>query len=163
MKTVVYPGSFDPPTNGHLDVIQRASKLFDRVVVAVARNNNKSPLFSPIERKELIEEAVSELNNVDVDVFEGLLIDYVKKQNCNIVIRGIRAVSDFEFEFQMALMNRKLNEKIETLFMMPRASYSFLSSHLVKEIAGLGGDVSTFVSQTTSKALVKKLCQSSSN
>ena len=163
MKTVVYPGSFDPPTNGHLDVIQRASKLFDRVVVAVARNNNKSPLFSPIERKELIEEAVSELNNVDVDVFEGLLIDYVKKQNCNIVIRGIRAVSDFEFEFQMALMNRKLNEKIETLFMMPRASYSFLSSHLVKEIAGLGGDVSTFVSQTTSKALVKKLGQSSSN
>ena len=163
MKTVVYPGSFDPPTNGHLDVIQRASKLFDRVVVAVARNNNKSPLFSPIERKELIEEAVSELNNVDVDVFEGLLIDYVKKQNCNIVIRGIRAVSDFEFEFQMALMNRKLNEKIETLFMMPRASYSFLSSHLVKEIAGLGGDVSTFVSQNTSKALVKKLGQSSSN
>ena len=163
MKTVVYPGSFDPPTNGHLDVIQRASKLFDRVVVAVARNNNKSPLFSPIERKELIEESVSELNNVDVDIFEGLLIDYVKKQNCNIVIRGIRAVSDFEFEFQMALMNRKLNEKIETLFMMPRASYSFLSSHLVKEIAGLGGDVSTFVSQTTSKALVKKLCQSSSN
>ena len=163
MKTVVYPGSFDPPTNGHLDVIQRASKLFDRVVVAVARNNNKSPLFSLIERKELIEESVSELNNVDVDVFEGLLIDYVKKQNCNIVIRGIRAVSDFEFEFQMALMNRKLNEKIETLFMMPRASYSFLSSHLVKEIAGLGGDVSTFVSQTTSKALVKKLCQSSSN
>ena len=163
MKTVVYPGSFDPPTNGHLDVIQRASKLFDRVVVAVARNNNKSPLFSLIERKELIEESVSDLNNVDVDVFEGLLIDYVKKQNCNIVIRGIRAVSDFEFEFQMALMNRKLNEKIETLFMMPRASYSFLSSHLVKEIAGLGGDVSTFVSQTTSKALVKKLCQSSSN
>ena len=163
MKTVVYPGSFDPPTNGHLDVIQRASKLFDRVVVAVARNNNKSSLFSPIERKELIEESVSELNNVEVDVFEGLLIDYVKKQNCNIVIRGIRAVSDFEFEFQMALMNRKLNEKIETLFMMPRASYSFLSSHLVKEIAGLGGDVSTFVSQTTSKALVKKLCQSSSN
>ena len=163
MKTVVYPGSFDPPTNGHLDVIQRASKLFDRVVVAVARNNNKSPLFSPIERKELIEESVSELKYVEVDVFEGLLIDYVKKQNCNIVIRGIRAVSDFEFEFQMALMNRKLNEKIETLFMMPRASYSFLSSHLVKEIAGLGGDVSTFVSQNTSKALVKKLCQSSSN
>ena len=163
MRMVVYPGSFDPPTNGHLDVIQRASRLFDRVVVAVARNNNKTPLFSPDERKELIEESVSELANVDVDVFEGLLIDYVTKQNCNIVIRGIRAVSDFEFEFQMALMNRKLNEKIETLFMMPRASYSFLSSHLVKEIAGLGGDVSTFVSKTTSKALVKKLGQSSSN
>ena len=109
MRTVVYPGSFDPPTNGHLDVIQRASRLFDRVVVAVARNNNKTPLFSPDERKELIKESVSELANVDVDVFEGLLIDYVTKQNCNIVIRGIRAVSDFEFEFQMALMNRKLN------------------------------------------------------
>ena len=157
MRTVVYPGSFDPPTNGHLDVIQRASRLFDRVVVAVARNNNKSPLFSPDERKVLIEESVSDLANVDVDVFEGLLIDYVTKQNCNIVIRGIRAVSDFEFEFQMALMNRKLNEKIETLFMMPRASYSFLSSHLVKEIASLGGAVSTFVSETTSKALVTKL------
>ena len=161
MSTVVYPGSFDPPTNGHLDVIQRASRLFDRVVVAVARNNNKTPLFSPDERKELIEESVSELANVDVDVFEGLLIDYVTKQNCNIVIRGIRAVSDFEFEFQMALMNRKLNEKIETLFMMPRASYSFLSSHLVKEIASLGGDVSTFVSATTSKALVTKLSKKS--
>ena len=161
MRTVVYPGSFDPPTNGHLDVIQRASRLFDRVVVAVARNNNKSPLFSPYERKELIEESVSDLANVDVDLFEGLLIDYVTKQNCNIVIRGIRAVSDFEFEFQMALMNRKLNEKIETLFMMPRASYSFLSSHLVKEIAALGGDVSTFVSETTSKALITKLSKKS--
>ena len=157
MRTVVYPGSFDPPTNGHLDVIQRASRLFDRVVVAVAKNNNKTPLFSPDERKELIKESVSELANVDVDVFEGLLIDYVTKQNCNIVIRGIRAVSDFEFEFQMALMNRKLNEEIETLFMMPRASYSFLSSHLVKEIASLGGDVSTFVSETTRTALVTKL------
>jgi pantetheine-phosphate adenylyltransferase len=161
MRTVVYPGSFDPPTNGHLDVIQRASRLFDRVVVAVARNNNKSPLFSPDERKVLIEESVSDLANVDVDVFEGLLIDYVTKQNCNIVIRGIRAVSDFEFEFQMALMNRKLNEKIETLFMMPRASYSFLSSHLVKEIPALGGDVSTFVSETTSKALITKLSKKS--
>ena len=121
----------------------------------------KDVVKGTIERKELIEESVSELTNVEVDVFEGLLIDYVTKQNCNIVIRGIRAVSDFEFEFQMALMNRKLNEKIETLFMMPRASYSFLSSHLVKEIASLGGDVSTFVSATTSKALVTKLSKKS--
>lgn len=157
MQTVVYPGSFDPPTNGHLDVIHRASRLFDRVIVAVAKNNEKEPLFSPIERRELIKESVSELSNVNVDVFEGLLVNYVEKQNCDIVIRGIRAVSDFEFEFQMALMNRKLNNKVETLFMMPRASYSFLSSHLVKEIAGLGGDVSTFVSESTSKALAKKL------
>lgn len=157
MQTVVYPGSFDPPTNGHLDVIHRASRLFDRVIVAVAKNNEKEPLFSPSERRELIKESVSELSNVNVDVFEGLLVNYVEKQNCDIVIRGIRAVSDFEFEFQMALMNRKLNNKVETLFMMPRASYSFLSSHLVKEIAGLGGDVSTFVSESTSKALAKKL------
>ena len=106
MQTVVYPGSFDPPTNGHLDVIYRASRLFDRVIVAVAKNNEKEPLFSPIERKELIKESVSELSNVNVDVFEGLLVNYVEKQNCDIVIRGIRAVSDFEFEFQMALMNR---------------------------------------------------------
>ncbi|MEC7883469.1 MAG: pantetheine-phosphate adenylyltransferase [Verrucomicrobiota bacterium] len=159
MQTVVYPGSFDPPTNGHLDVIHRASRLFDRVIVAVAKNNEKEPLFSPIERRELIKESVSELSNVNVDVFEGLLVNYVEKQNCDIVIRGIRAVSDFEFEFQMALMNRKLNNKVETLFMMPRASYSFLSSHLVKEIAGLGGDVSTFVSESTSKALAKKLAK----
>ena len=157
MQTVVYPGSFDPPTNGHLDVIHRASRLFDRVIVAVAKNNEKEPLFSPSERRELIKESVSELSNVNVDVFEGLLVNYVEKQNCDIIIRGIRAVSDFEFEFQMALMNRKLNNKVETLFMMPRASYSFLSSHLVKEIAGLGGDVSTFVSESTSKALAKKL------
>ena len=161
MQTVVYPGSFDPPTNGHLDVIHRASRLFDRVIVAVAKNNEKEPLFSPIERRELIKESVSELSNVNVDVFEGLLVNYVEKQNCDIVIRGIRAVSDFEFEFQMALMNRKLNNKVETLFMMPRASYSFLSSHLVKEIAGLGGDVSTFVSESTSKALAKKLAKKS--
>lgn len=159
MQTVVYPGSFDPPTNGHLDVIHRASRLFDRVIVAVAKNNEKEPLFSPSERRELIKESVSELSNVNVDVFEGLLVNYVEKQNCDIIIRGIRAVSDFEFEFQMALMNRKLNNKVETLFMMPRASYSFLSSHLVKEIAGLGGDVSTFVSESTSKALAKKLAK----
>ena len=145
MRTVIYPGSFDPPTNGHLDVIQRASRLFDRVIVAVAHNENKKPLFNLAERRALIEQSVAELGNVEVGAFEGLLVEYVEKQNGNAVIRGLRAVSDFEFEFQMALMNRKLNEKVETLFMMPRASDSFLSSTLVKEIAGLGGDVSAFV------------------
>ena len=139
MRTVIYPGSFDPPTNGHFDVIQRASRLFDRVIVGVARNENKKPLFSLAERRSLIEQSVADLGNVEVDAFEGLLVKYVEKQKGNAVIRGLRAVSDFEFEFQMALMNRKLNEKVETLFMMPRASYSFLSSTLVKEIAGLGG------------------------
>ena len=118
MRTVIYPGSFDPPTNGHLDVIQRASRLFDRVIVGVARNENKQPLFTLAERRTLIEESVVDLGNVEVDVFEGLLVEYVEKQNGNAVIRGLRAVSDFEFEFQMALMNRKLNEKVETLFMM---------------------------------------------
>jgi len=163
MRTVIYPGSFDPPTNGHLDVIQRASRLFDRVIVGVARNESKQPLFTLAERRNLIEESVAELDNVEVDVFEGLLVEYVKKQNGNAVIRGLRAVSDFEFEFQMALMNRKLNEKVETLFMMPRASYSFLSSHLVKEIASLGGDVSAFVTQSVRKALQSRFGKAAGN
>lgn len=163
MRTVIYPGSFDPPTNGHLDVIQRASRLFDRVIVGVARNESKQPLFTLAERRNLIEESVADLDNVEVDVFEGLLVEYVEKQNGNAVIRGLRAVSDFEFEFQMALMNRKLNEKVETLFMMPRASYSFLSSHLVKEIASLGGDVSAFVTQSVRKALQSKFGKAAGN
>ena len=163
MRTVIYPGSFDPPTNGHLDVIQRASRLFDRVIVGVARNESKQPLFTLAERRNLIEESVAELDNVEVDVFEGLLVEYVEKQNGNAVIRGLRAVSDFEFEFQMALMNRKLNEKVETLFMMPRASYSFLSSHLVKEIASLGGDVSAFVTQSVRKALQSRFGKAAVN
>ena len=163
MRTVIYPGSFDPPTNGHLDVIQRASRLFDRVIVGVARNESKQPLFTLAERRNLIEESVADLDNVEVDVFEGLLVEYVEKQNGNAVIRGLRAVSDFEFEFQMALMNRKLNEKVETLFMMPRASYSFLSSHLVKEIASLGGDVSAFVTQSVRKALQSRFGKAAGN
>ena len=163
MRTVIYPGSFDPPTNGHLDVIQRASRLFDRVIVGVARNESKHPLFTLAERRHLIEESVADLDNVEVDVFEGLLVEYVEKQNGNAVIRGLRAVSDFEFEFQMALMNRKLNEKVETLFMMPRASYSFLSSHLVKEIASLGGDVSAFVTQSVRKALQSRFRKAAGN
>ena len=163
MRTVIYPGSFDPPTNGHLDVIQRASRLFDRLIVGVARNESKQPLFTLAERRKLIEESVADLDNVKVDIFEGLLVEYVEKQNGNAVIRGLRAVSDFEFEFQMALMNRKLNEKVETLFMMPRASYSFLSSHLVKEIAGLGGDVSAFVTPSVRKALQSKFGQAAGN
>ena len=163
MRTVIYPGSFDPPTNGHLDVIKRASRLFDRVIVGVARNESKQPLFTLAERRNLIGESIADLDNVEVDVFEGLLVEYVEKQNGNAVIRGLRAVSDFEFEFQMALMNRKLNEKVETLFMMPRASYSFLSSHLVKEIASLGGDVSAFVTQSVRKALQSRFGKAAGN
>ena len=163
MRTVIYPGSFDPLTNGHLDVIQRAARLFDRMVVAVARNGSKQPLFPPAERKAMIEQATTGLANVSVDIFEGLLVEYVEQQSGHAVIRGLRALSDFEYEFQMALMNRKLNENIETLFMMPRASYSFLSSHLVKEIAGLGGDVSPFVTPEVREALAAKLGQSGVN
>ncbi len=163
VRTVIYPGSFDPITNGHLDVIQRASRLFDQVVVAVAHNGGKQPLFTPAERKTLIGQSTGGLNNVSVDIFEGLLVEYVEQQSGHAVIRGLRALSDFEYEFQMALMNRKLNEQVETLFMMPRASYSFLSSHLVKEIATLGGDVSAFVTPEVRAALSERLGQVGAN
>ena len=157
MRTAIYPGSFDPLTNGHLDVIQRAVKLFDRVVVAVARNESKHPLFTLKERLELVRGATKNLPGVEADSFDCLLVDYVNKQGAQAIVRGLRAVSDFEFEFQLALMNRKLNEKIETIFMMPKDTYTFLSSRIVKEIARLGGDVSTFVPANVRKALVKKL------
>ena len=163
MKTVIYPGSFDPLTNGHLDVIQRAARLFDRVIVAVARKGGKQALFGLAERKTMIEHSTANLSNVSVDIFEGLLVEYVEQQSGHAVIRGLRALSDFEYEFQMALMNRSLNEKVETLFMMPRASYSFLSSHLVKEIATLGGDVSAFVTPEVKEALAGKLAQAGAN
>lgn len=157
MRTVIYPGSFDPLTNGHLDVIQRATKLFDRVIVAVARNQNKHPLFSLEEREQMVAQAVKELPHVETDSFEGLLIEYVESRSAQAVIRGLRAVSDFEFEFQLALMNRKLNERIETIFMMPKDTYTFLSSRIIKEIASLGGDVSSFVPAHVRSALAAKL------
>jgi pantetheine-phosphate adenylyltransferase len=157
MRTVIYPGSFDPLTNGHLDVIQRASRLFDRVIVAVARNESKHPLFTLEERKALVTKSVSNLKNVETDLFEGLLIEYVRRRGAQAIIRGLRAVSDFEFEFQLALMNRKLDEGIETIFMMPKDTYTFLSSRIVKEIAQLGGDVSPFVPAHVRTALLKKL------
>jgi len=157
MRTVIYPGSFDPLTNGHLDVIQRATKLFDHVIVAVARNESKSPLFDLPERMALVKEVIAPLANTSADNFEGLLVDYVEKRGGHAVIRGLRAVSDFEFEFQLALMNRKLNERIETIFMMPKDTYTFLSSRIVKEIARLGGDVSAFVPPQVRAALIKKL------
>src|ERR1700689_3130568 len=157
MRTVIYPGSFDPLTNGHLDVIQRATKLFDRVVVAVAQNEGKNPLFSQAERLELVTKCVAHLKNVETDVFDGLLVNYVEKRSAQAIIRGLRAVSDFEFEFQLALMNRKLNERIETIFMMPKDTYTFLSSRIVKEIARLGGDISSFVPPQVATALNGRL------
>jgi pantetheine-phosphate adenylyltransferase len=157
MRTVIYPGSFDPLTNGHLDVIQRATRLFDRVIVAVARSESKHPIFSLDERLEMVARAIKVLPNVEADAFDGLLIDYVKQRSAQAIVRGLRAVSDFEFEFQLALMNRKLNESIETIFMMPKDTYTFLSSRIVKEIASLGGDVSAFVPAHVRRALKGKL------
>jgi pantetheine-phosphate adenylyltransferase len=159
MRTVIYPGSFDPVTNGHLDVIQRAAKLFDHVVVAVANNESKEPLFSLDERRNLVLASVGLLPQVEVDILDGLLIDYVEKKGGDAIIRGLRAVSDFEFEFQLALMNRKLNERIETIFMMPKESYTFISSRIIKEVARLGGDVSTFVPAHVEVALMNKLAE----
>lgn len=157
MRIAICPGSFDPITNGHLDVVQRAARLFDRVVVAVAANQPKGPLFGTAERLELVRQAVASLPNVEADSFSGLLVDYVVQRGAHAVVRGLRAVSDFEFEFQLALMNRKLNEHVETLFMMPRESYTFLSSRLVKEIASLGGDVAEFVPPPVLAALRRRL------
>jgi pantetheine-phosphate adenylyltransferase len=156
-RTVIYPGSFDPLTNGHLDLIQRAAKLFDLVIVAVAENESKHPLFSMTERQELVEHAVRGMPNARVDTFTGLLVDYVEKRAGHAIIRGLRAVSDFEFEFQLALMNRKLNERVETIFMMPKDTYTFLSSRVVKEISRLGGDVTGLVPPHVKRALRAKL------
>jgi pantetheine-phosphate adenylyltransferase len=157
MRTVIYPGSFDPLTNGHLDLVQRATKLFDRVIVAVAQSDSKHPLFTQSERLEMVQHAVRDWPNVEFETFEGLLIEYVERRSAQAVIRGLRAVSDFEFEFQLALMNRKLNERVETIFMMPKDTYTFLSSRIVKEIASLGGDVSAFVPKHVQSALAAKL------
>ncbi|MDR3112880.1 MAG: pantetheine-phosphate adenylyltransferase [Endomicrobium sp.] len=143
--TAVYPGSFDPPTNGHLDIITRASGLFPKIVVAVTENQNKNHLFTLSERVSLLKESSKMLTNVEVVPFSGLLAHFLEKLNSFTVIRGLRALSDFEYEFQMALMNRKLNKKIETVFLMPDQAYTFLSSSMVKEIASLGGKTSKLV------------------
>jgi len=143
--TAIYPGSFDPVTNGHLDLIERASQMFDRLVVAVLLNPDKDPLFSVTERVEMLKEVVAHLPNVEVDTFEGLLVDYARRKGARVLLRGIRAVSDYEYELQMALMNRQLEPDMETVFMLPAEAYSYLSSRLVREVARLGGSIKDLV------------------
>lgn len=156
MKRAIYPGSFDPVTTGHLDVLDRAARLFDEVIVAVAYNDQKQALFSSEERMTLLKGATERLKNVRVERFDGLLVEFARQQEAGAVIRGLRAVSDFEFEFQMALMNRKLEPEIETIFLTPREEYTYLSSRLVKEIARLGGNVDPFVPPSVAEALRTK-------
>jgi pantetheine-phosphate adenylyltransferase len=144
-RLAVYPGSFDPLTNGHVDIIQRGLRLFDRIVVAILVNVEKAPLFSMQERVEIVREVFRNEPNVEVDTFEGLLVDYARKRQADVIVRGLRAVSDFETEFQMALMNRRLSSAIETVFMMPAEQYTYISSRLIKEVFSLGGRVSGLV------------------
>ncbi len=147
MKSIlaIYPGSFDPVTNGHLDLIERGAKIFDRLVVAVLRNLDKNPLFDVSERVGMLREVTRPWDNVEVDIFDGLLVDYARQRNAQVILRGIRAISDYEYELQMALMNRKLRPQIETVFMMPAEAYSYLSSRMVREIARLGGPIQGMV------------------
>jgi pantetheine-phosphate adenylyltransferase len=157
MSTVaVYPGSFDPLTNGHVDIIERGARLFDRIIVAILVNAEKSPLFSTAERVDIARKVFKDHTNVEVDTFDGLLVDYVAKRKANVLVRGLRAVSDFEYEFQMALMNRHLNPSIETVFMMPAEKYSYISSRLIKEVFALGGQVHGLVPELVETRLREK-------
>jgi len=155
--TAIYPGSFDPPTNGHLDLIERGSHIFDELVVAILRNAEKTPLFSVGERRGMLDQLTSDFKNVRVDVFDGLTVDYAAKAKASAVLRGIRALSDYEYELQMAMMNRKLRPDLETVFMMPAEQYSYLSSRLVREVARLGGDISGLVPEIVERRLKEKL------
>jgi len=157
MQKAIYPGSFDPLHNGHLDVIGRAARLCDSVVVAVAVNSSKNALLTSKERIEIIQEAVADIPGVSVVEFDGLLVDFVIEQKADCIIRGLRAISDFEYEFQMALMNRQLRSNVETIFLMPSQEYIFLSSRIIKEIAATGNDVRDFISEKAALAIEKKL------
>jgi pantetheine-phosphate adenylyltransferase len=153
----VYPGSFDPLTNGHVDIIERGARIFDEIVVAILVNAEKAPLFGMAERLEIAREVFKQLPNVKVDTFDGLLVDYVERRGAQVIVRGLRAVSDFEFEFQMALMNRRLNGRIETVFMMPAEQYSYISSRLIKEVFSLGGRVHGLVPDMVEERLRDKV------
>jgi pantetheine-phosphate adenylyltransferase len=153
----IYPGSFDPLTNGHVDIISRGARLFDRIVVAILRNAEKSPLFTMDERVEITRAVFKHQSNVEVDTFDGLLVDYVERRKAQVIVRGLRAVSDFEFEFQMALMNQRLNPRIETVFMMPAEQYTYISSRLIKEVFSLGGRVHGLVPELVETRLREKV------
>ena len=157
MKIAVYPGSFDPVTNGHLDIIERSSKIFDIVIVSILKNSKKQPMFSIDERIDFLKKVTKNYNNVEIDCFSGLLVNYMKQKNASVIIKGLRAVSDFEYEFQMALMNNKLEPGIETLFMMTSSQYSYLSSSVVKEVASLGGCLKELVPDEIISQIKKKL------
>ena len=153
----VYPGSFDPLTNGHVDIITRGARLFDRIVVAILVNAEKAPLFSMAERVEIAREVFKQHGNVEIDTFEGLLVDYVERRGAHVIVRGLRAISDFEYEFQMALMNQRLNRRIDTVFMMPAEKYTYISSRMIKEVASLGGSVAGLVPELVDERLQGKL------
>ena len=156
-RKAIYPGSFDPVTYGHIDLIKRATHVFDEIVVAVAKNLQKQPLFSIDERVSMLKETTKDIKGIRIEVFDGLVIDYARKNKINVLIRGLRMISDFEYELQMALTNRRLAENIETVFLMPSEGYSFLSSTLIKEAASLGGDVSSFVPAAVARNLKERL------
>jgi pantetheine-phosphate adenylyltransferase len=153
----IYPGSFDPPTNGHFDLIERGSKIFDELVVAILRNPEKDPLFSVADRRKMLDEMTAEFDNVSVDTFDGLTVDYALQVDASAILRGIRAISDYEYELQMAMMNRKLQPGLETVFMMPAAKYSYLSSRLVREVAQLGGSIECLVPTIVMQKLREKI------
>jgi pantetheine-phosphate adenylyltransferase len=156
MITAVYPGTFDPITNGHSDLVRRASTLFDHIILAIAKNSGKNPAFNLDQRKGLVEEVLKDVKNVEIRTFDNLLVDFVLECNANVILRGLRAVSDFEYEFQLAGMNRRLAPEVETLFLTPAEQFAFISSGLVREIASLGGDVSEFVHPQVQTALSKR-------
>ena len=155
--SAIYPGSFDPPTNGHLDLIQRGSKIFEELVVAILRNPEKTPMFSVADRIAMLRELTIDLPNIRIDTFDGLMVEFAKSISATCILRGIRAISDYEYELQMALMNRKLEPTLETVFMMPAVSYSYVSSRLVKEIARLGGSVTGLVPKAVEERLLHKV------